>query len=144
MSNPTPTPPNGTETRSLTGGHWVLRSADEEVVGRLSASLRLSHLTARALALRGVVDEDAARRFLADDLADLPDPGLLTDMEAAVDLVGQALETGKSIRIYGDYDVDGVCATALLVRALGGLGAKVDWYIPHRVEEGYGVNEEAV
>jgi single-stranded-DNA-specific exonuclease len=143
MSNPHPTA-SESESRSLTGGRWALQPADEGVAGHLASSLGLSRLTARALVLRGVTDLAEARRFLSDDLAGLADPSLMCDMSTAVELVVQAVEQGRRIRIYGDYDVDGVCATALLVRALGGLKANVDWYIPHRIDEGYGVNEEAV
>jgi single-stranded-DNA-specific exonuclease len=85
-----------------------------------------------------------ARCFLEHDLRGLGDPYAMRDMRAAVDLVERALTNGALIRVYGDYDVDGVCATALVVRALRGLGGQVDWYIPHRVEEGYGLNEDAV
>jgi len=65
-------------------------------------------------------------------------------MDRAVEALDRALSSRAHIRIYGDYDVDGVCATALLVRALTALGGEVDWHIPHRIDEGYGLNEEAV
>lgn len=129
---------------SLTGGRWRLRPADPRGAERLAASLQLCPLTARVLSARGLGDPEEARRFLDQSLDALLDPSGMRDMDRAVDLVQHALESGRRIRIYGDYDVDGVCATALLVRALGGLGAQVDWYIPHRLDEGYGVNEEAV
>jgi single-stranded-DNA-specific exonuclease len=129
---------------SLTGARWTITSTPPRVVAGLAAQLGLGRLTARTLAARGFRDPAEARRFLDCDLAGLHDPFLMQDMVAAVDLLEQALARGAHIRIYGDYDADGVCATALLVRALGGLGAKADWYIPHRVDEGYGLNEEAI
>jgi single-stranded-DNA-specific exonuclease len=129
---------------SLTGCRWTIKPADEEAVGRLVGQLRLSRLTARTLVCRGVSDPEEARQFLSQDLQALPDPFLMKDMDRGVALVEEALARGSLIRVYGDYDVDGVCATALIVRALRRLGAKVDWYIPHRIDEGYGVNEEAV
>ena len=101
-------------------------------------------MTARVLLCRGISEPEEARVFLGHDLAGLIDPLQMRDMETAVGIVDAALKRGARIRIYGDYDVDGVCATALLVRALKGLGGEVDSYIPHRIEEGYGVNEEAV
>ena len=101
-------------------------------------------MTARALVCRGISELGQARAFLGHDLEGLIDPFRMKDMDRAVAAVDAALARGARIRIYGDYDVDGVCATALLVRALKGLGGKVDSYIPHRIDEGYGVNEEAV
>ena len=113
-------------------------------MNRLAAELGLTRLTARALVCRGVSQPEEARRFLTHDLTGLGDPNQMKDMDQAVGLLEQALAQRALIRIYGDYDVDGVCATAMLVRALRRLDGRVDWYIPHRVDEGYGVNEEAV
>ncbi len=142
--------------RSLTGARWVLREADEAAARRLSQALGLSPPASRVLACRGVVEVGEAQTFLAgaggEGRSGLHDPFSMADMERAVALLDRALRSGARIRVYGDYDVDGVCATALLVRALSGLAASgsespasvVDWYIPHRVEEGYGVNEDAI
>ncbi|MBN1459641.1 MAG: single-stranded-DNA-specific exonuclease RecJ [Armatimonadetes bacterium] len=136
MSEPQP--------RSLTGARWTLKAADEAACETLRTQLTVSAVTARALVCRNLSDVAQARAFLSEDLADLADPFLMTDMESALAAVCSALTQQAHIRVYGDYDVDGVCATAMLVRALGGLGGKVDWYIPHRIDEGYGLNEEAV
>jgi len=121
-----------------------MKAIDEMAATRLREALGVSDATARALVGRGLCDVEDGRVFLGHDLSGLLDPFLMADMERAVELVEGALDRGAKIRIYGDYDVDGVCATAVLVRALGGLGADVDWYIPHRIDEGYGLNEEAV
>lgn len=129
---------------SLSGCRWVVKPADPAAVEALAGALAVSPLTARALLCRGVSDREQARRFLSHDLAGLHDPTAMRDMDRATAAVQEALTRGALIRIYGDYDADGVCATALLVRALRGLGGQVDWYIPHRLDEGYGVNEEAV
>jgi single-stranded-DNA-specific exonuclease len=129
---------------SLVGARWTVKPADEAVAERLSQELGVGRLTARVLLCRGLADPEAARAFLGHDLGALADPFAMADMAQAVDMVEGALRRRARIRIYGDYDVDGVCATALLVRALRRLGAEVDWYIPHRVDEGYDVNEEAV
>lgn len=131
-------------TTSLTGGRWSCPRADEAAVRTLVAALGLHRLTAHALVHRGVTDAGEARCFLSHDLSGMGDPFAFADMERAVALVLDAVDAGRLLRVYGDYDVDGVCATALLVRALAGLKANVDWYIPHRVDEGYGVSEEAV
>jgi single-stranded-DNA-specific exonuclease len=129
---------------SLTGCRWSIKEADEAALAILCRYLDLTRLTARALLCRGVTSPEEARCFLSHDLEGVIDPGRMKDMGEAVAAVERAIASGALIRIYGDYDVDGVCATAMLVRALGGLGANVDWYIPHRIDEGYGVNEEAV
>jgi single-stranded-DNA-specific exonuclease len=145
---------------SVTGSRWVLKCADEGQARRLGDALGIAPITARALVCRGITQLEDGRRFLegARSGAPLHDPFQMADMARAVEGVQGALERGARIRVYGDYDVDGVCATALLVRALRGLAeeakrrrgeesgtqAEVDWYIPHRIDEGYGVNEEAV
>ncbi len=130
--------------RSLTGAHWDLKPADEAAQERLRTGLGVGRITARALVCRGIEQVAEGTSFLEHDLGRLADPFRMRDMDRAVAAVEGALERGESIRVYGDYDVDGVCATALMVRALRGLGGGVDWYIPHRVHEGYGLSEEAV
>ncbi len=132
------------EGLSLTGGRWAVCEADEVVVAALAAALGLGPLTARALVCRGIREAEEARRFLYPDFRNALDPGLIEDMGRAVEMIEHALWENVPIRIYGDYDVDGVCATAMMVRALSTLGGHVDWYVPHRVEEGYGLNAEAV
>jgi single-stranded-DNA-specific exonuclease len=129
---------------SLTGCRWTTKAADEAAAAILRTRLNISRLTARALLCRGVTSPEEARCFLTHDLTGLIDPRGMKDMDEAVAAVEKAIASGTLIRIYGDYDVDGVCATAMLVRALRGLGASVDWYIPHRIDEGYGVNDEAI
>ncbi len=129
---------------SLTGARWELKEADEAGQERLRSELGVDHITARLLVCRGIAGADEARQFLEHDLGGLVDPFRMRDMRRAVEVVESALGSGRRIRVYGDYDVDGVCATVLLVRALRGLGGEVDWYVPHRVDEGYGLNEEAV
>ena len=103
----------------------------------------MSEITASVLTRRGYEDPDAARRFLD---AELPghDPSLLGDMAAAVDRIRAAIEHGKRICVHGDYDVDGICATALALLLLRELGADVEWHLPSRFEEGYGVSSETL
>lgn len=93
---------------------------------------------------RGIGTEQEARAFVKAEPGFDTDPFQLTGMHAAVDRIRFALEHGEPIAIYGDYDVDGVTATALLVQALQGLGADVRGYIPNRFEEGYGLNKDAL
>lgn len=99
---------------------------------------------ARVLWARGVQSPEEARAFLNPKVSDLHDPYLLDGMESAVERIRQAMVAEEKITIYGDYDVDGVCAAAILVEALRGQGAQVSWYIPSRHREGYGLNAEAV
>ena len=105
----------------------------------LARELGLHEITASVLVRRGYGDPDVARRFLD---ADLPghDPLLLGDMALAVERIRAAIEAGKRICVHGDYDVDGICATALAVLVLRELGADVAWHLPSRFEEGYGVS----
>jgi single-stranded-DNA-specific exonuclease len=103
----------------------------------------VSEVTASALVRRGYGDPADARRFLA---AELPghDPFLLGNMRAAVDRVREAIAEGRRICVHGDYDVDGICATALAVLVLRELGADVEWHLPSRFEEGYGVSRDTL
>jgi single-stranded-DNA-specific exonuclease len=109
----------------------------------LARELGVSEVTAAVLARRGLADPDAARRFLD---AELPghDPLLLGDMAVAVERIHKAVEEGKRICVHGDYDVDGICATALALLVLRELGADAAWHLPSRFEEGYGVSRDTL
>jgi len=117
---------------------------DEAAVARLRQELGLHPLAARALAARGFTEPAAAERFLAPRLEDLPDPFALKGMEPAVARIARALASKERIACYGDYDVDGVTSTALLLRFLAASGGDVVSYTPHRLREGYGLNQAAV
>jgi single-stranded-DNA-specific exonuclease len=123
---------------------WVEASVDGEGAGRLAAALGLHPLAARVLAARDLAEPERAEAFLAARLQDLPDPFAMKGMEAAVARVVRAVEAGERIACYGDYDVDGVTSTALLSGLLRAVGADVVTYVPHRLVEGYGLNEAAV
>ena len=110
----------------------------------LARQLGVNPLVGRILCNRGIGDPDAARRFLNPRMADLIPPEALCGCEAAATVVLEAIRAGRSIVIYGDYDVDGIAASAILWRCLTLAGAKVDFYVPHRLEEGYGLNAEAI
>jgi len=108
--------------------------------------LALSEYTApmrQILFNRGVHDAHEARHFL-DGFEECGDPFLLTDMDVAVDRLLRAVDEGEAMAVYGDYDVDGVTATALMVQVLRRLGGNVTGYIPNRFDEGYGLNNEAL
>jgi single-stranded-DNA-specific exonuclease len=122
----------------------VVKPFDAEVVARLAAELSIAPAVAQILATRNLTTFEQCERFFNPSLAGLHDPFLFAHMRIAVDRIIEALRRREKIVIYGDYDVDGVTATALLVRVLGQLGAAVEYYLPHRLSEGYGISCEAV
>lgn len=123
---------------------WKTATCAEAVAGALARELDLPPALSRVLVARGFADPAAARRFLNPRLSDLSDPFQLPGMEQAVDRVLAALEAGEPIVVFGDYDADGVTSTALMVKALSLLGAKVSPFLPHRVEDGYGLGPDAL
>ena len=106
--------------------------------------LGISSLAARVLSNRGISSIEQARRFISPALADLPDPFTLKDMDKAIARIARAIRQKEPIILFGDYDVDGTTATALLLLFLKKAGAVVDFYLPHRLKEGYGLNLEAI
>ena len=118
--------------------------ATERAVRRLATELGIEPLAARVLVNRGLGEPAAAAAFLADGLAELPDPFLMKGMDLAVERLTRAVVGGEKVTLYGDYDVDGVCSTALLSLFLEAVGITPATYIPHRIEEGYGLNHRAV
>src|SRR5262245_5665141 len=96
------------------------------------------------LTRRGVVGDDAVKRYLTPSLATLDDPSTMADMPRAAERLARAVTQGEPITVYGDYDVDGVCSTSVLVDFLAKVGADVAYYIPDRRAEGYGLNEAAI
>ncbi|MEM5781403.1 MAG: DHH family phosphoesterase, partial [Lawsonibacter sp.] len=104
----------------------------------------LSPLLAAVLSARGIRTFDQARRLLAPEEEPLLDPMGLKDMDRAVDRLRLALERRERIAVYGDYDVDGITSTCLLTQCLQNMGGDVIPYIPGRLEEGYGLNREAI
>lgn len=123
---------------------FLPRTTDPAATARLVSDLGLHPVTAQVLAGRGVDDPEAARRFLRPAPADLHDPGRFRDMERAVACLADAVRAGERIAVYGDYDVDGVCATTVMVRTLTLLGADVRAFIPHRVTDGFGLSGDAL
>ncbi len=104
----------------------------------LQRELGLSHVLAQVLVRRGLSDPTAARDFL--EACERHPPAAFSGIESAVSAIERRIADGSRITIHGDYDVDGVCATAVLVRALRSLGAQVDWFVPNRIEDGYGLS----
>jgi single-stranded-DNA-specific exonuclease len=118
---------------------WRIRSADPAAVRALSDALEISPLLARLLLQRGCATATESRLFLEAPLDALHDPWRMTGMAAAAGRLRAAVARGEAIRISGDYDVDGVCGTALLAEGLQGMGARVSTRIPHRLQDGYGL-----
>ncbi|WP_141327835.1 single-stranded-DNA-specific exonuclease RecJ [Myxococcus sp. AB025B] len=124
---------------------WLLPDVVEEEVGSLAGELSLHPLAARVLLHRGYRTPESASAFLSDRLADLPDPFRMKGMAAGVERLVRALHQREKVTLYGDYDVDGVCSTSLLFLFLRELGmSQLATYIPHRLDEGYGLNLGAV
>jgi len=124
---------------------WKIREVSEELsVQSLADSLNISTILAKLLILRNVKTFNGARQFFRPSLESLHDPFLMDQMEAATSRVITALTENQKICIYGDYDVDGTCATALLYMFLKELDANVEFYIPKRLEEGYGLSTSAI
>ena len=123
---------------------WRFLPRDENRIRRLATALGVSPLAAQVLIARGLDDPARAKSFLSGTLNDLHPPEALPGVEEAADRVASAIKAGRRITIYGDYDVDGVTATSLLWLCLTLLRAEVDYYIPCRVEEGYGLNADAI
>jgi single-stranded-DNA-specific exonuclease len=133
----------GPSLRVMHEGTWRLPPCPRPEVVALAGELGLTETTASVLVRRGYGNPATARAFLA---AEIPahDPFLLGNMAAACDAIRGAIRDGKRICVHGDYDVDGICATALAVLVLRQLGADVDWHLPSRFEEGYGVSGETL
>lgn len=125
---------------------WQLRAAQpsETQLQKIALGLNVQPLTARALLFRGIDSVDVAREFLEARLQALPDPDLLPDMAIATGRIEQALRNGERIAVHGDYDVDGISACSLLVETLLLLGGEVEYHIPLRLKDGYGLSAEAI
>lgn len=123
---------------------WLFRPHDPAAIAQLSQQLNLSPLVAQVLIARGLPAADRARAFLNAPLSDLHDPARLPGVSEAAERIVAAVAEKRRITIYGDYDVDGVTATSVLWHCLSLAGATVDYYIPCRVDEGYGLNSDAI
>ena len=122
---------------------WSVKPCTQSEALALSDALEVSETTARVLVRRGYGDAEEAQAFLAGEMP-AHDAFLLGDMAGAVEAIKGAIAAGKRICVHGDYDADGICATALAVLILRELGADVTWHLPSRFEEGYGVQRETL
>ncbi|MGN1031259.1 MAG: single-stranded-DNA-specific exonuclease RecJ [Butyricicoccaceae bacterium] len=122
---------------------WSIAKPDRECIRQLIEQ-GYPGLVAFVLSARGLKQPEEAREFLRTDLDGLHDPMLLPDMPKAVELIEQSIRDGERIAVFGDYDVDGVTSTCTLIRYLRSRGADCLYYIPDRLSEGYGLNEQAM
>ena len=124
-------------------GTWTIKHRDPEHAASLAAALDLTDTTASVLVRRGYADPEQAKAFLDGELPG-HDPFALGDMREACERIRAAIDAGTKICVHGDYDVDGICATTLAVLVLQELGADVEWHLPSRFEEGYGLAGETL
>lgn len=122
---------------------WMLQTKKADF-HEMAEIHHITPVTARIIRNRDIIGEDAVERYLRGTLKDLYSPHLLKDMDLTVELLKGKVNTGRRIRIVGDYDIDGVCSTYLLYRALNRVGAAVDYEIPDRIKDGYGINESII
>ncbi|ODS33494.1 MAG: exonuclease RecJ [Candidatus Scalindua rubra] len=137
--------------QELSQKKWVFTPLNIDLQKKISHSLRISPVLSQVLINRGLTDIESARTFLQSNLSSLSDPTLLPDIEKSSERILKALSKGEKITVYGDYDVDGISATALMVQCLETLSrlywnqkSTISYYIPDRLEEGYGLSIEAI
>ena len=137
-----PIPAEGIRTASRKT--WRLLPHDPAAIAGLSRELRVSPIVAQLLLNRKIADPALAKKFLDCSLGGLHEPELLPGMAEAVRRICAAIGRKDKICVYGDYDVDGVTGTAILLTCLKHLGADADFHVPHRLEDGYGLNLETL
>lgn len=124
---------------------WTIKPADDTVAQQLYNDLQINHAMCRLLAIRGIKDFESARKFFRPELAHLHDPFLMKGMRQAVDRISEAIEWHERIMVYGDYDVDGTTAVALVYSFLKRhYKGEITYYLPHRYREGYGVSRQGI
>lgn len=123
---------------------WEYYNNDEKIVEELQEKFNISKLLATILANRGIIEDEKVRKFLEPTREDFYDPFLMPDMEIAINCIIEAINKNEKIMIYGDYDVDGITSISVLQKFLKEREVEVSSYIPNRLEEGYGLNKEAI
>ncbi len=123
---------------------WNILASNKEKVEALHSSLKINKTICRILVQRGLEDFEASRHFFRPQLSDLHSPWLLKDMDKAVERIQLAFDQQEKILVFGDYDVDGTTSVASMYQFLLGIYEQVDYYIPHRYKEGYGVSKAGI
>ena len=123
---------------------WVYNNVDENEVTKIKEKYQISELLATILVGRNIVEDSKIKVFLEPTRKDFYDPFLLPDMEKAVERLIKAIDNNEKLMIYGDYDVDGITSISVLKKFLEDRGLKVGTHIPNRLDEGYGLNKDAI
>ena len=123
---------------------WEINEADDILISKISDEFNVSKLVANIIANKGLKDSHEIEVFLHPRRSDFHDPFLMPDMEIATNRIIKAIKNNEKVAIYGDYDVDGITSSTVLKRFLKDRGLETDVYIPNRLHEGYGLNEEAI
>ena len=123
---------------------WHVKDVDSAATCALSDHLGLAVATASVLTGRGIASAEEGRAFLSPSFSAMPDPFLLKGMEAAVERLMEARRNQDTLCIYGDYDVDGISGTALLVSFFRRIGLNCSYFIPNRFDDGYGLNRDSL
>ena len=117
------------------------KKADFKAIGE---AYGIDQVIARVIRNRDICTKEQFDMYLSDSLEGMHMPELLKDADKAVDIIINKIEQKKKIRIIGDYDIDGICSTTILYKALKETGAEVDYAVPHRINDGYGINETLI
>ena len=120
--------------------NWIIKHADKDIINKLSQTLNVSEIIAHLLTLRGIQNFEQAKKFFRPKLSDLHDPFLMKNMNSAVKRIEHAIVNKEKILVYGDYDVDGTTSVSMMFNFLKKQTVEVDYYIPCRYKEGYGIS----
>lgn len=123
---------------------WLVKKPERDLIDKVILENNMSEILATILVNRGIIEKVHIDRFLNPNIHNLHDPFLMKDMNLAVDRIMKACQNHEKITIYGDYDVDGITSTSVLYMFLNEIGCYVDYYIPDRIKEGYGINKDAL
>tara|TARA_B100000925_G_scaffold290287_1_gene275146 strand:- start:1163 stop:2839 length:1677 start_codon:yes stop_codon:yes gene_type:complete len=120
--------------------NWIIKEADKDIINELSQTLNVSEIIAHLLTLRGIQNFEQAKKFFRPKLSDLHDPFLMKNMKSAIKRIEHAIVNKEKILVYGDYDVDGTTSVSMMFNFLKKQTVEVDYYIPCRYKEGYGIS----
>jgi single-stranded-DNA-specific exonuclease len=123
---------------------WKILTADKQKSDSLQSALKISPIICDILVKRGVVTFEESKKYFRPELKDLHDPWLMKDMDKAVERIIRAVNNNEKILVFGDYDVDGTTSVACMYRFLKKIHSNLDFYIPHRYREGYGVSKAGI
>ena len=123
---------------------WIIQKPDQTIVQKLAKDLEVNHIVAHLLVLRGIENFDDAKLFFRPELNHLHDPFLMKNMQDAVDRIEKAITNQEKVLVYGDYDVDGTTSVAMMYSFLKRFSPEIEYYIPCRYEEGYGISLKGI